>query len=196
MSAKTREHIYNAICIFCIVICIILIGRVAADELTEGRGEAHIHCPPEIEGNNDKEEKIISEKYISSELQKYLKEVIPINNINVNMSGDGRMKLSAEVSKNKLIDFLKSYGMGSGIAVVTLPEVIELEISIKCRCDEETGLVAIEPEKLSIEGIAFDLAALPAESLSAVNGAINRMLMATGHRFGKIEFTEDGIILD
>lgn len=196
MSAKTREHIYNAICIFCIILCIILIGRVAADELTDGRGKEYIHHPPEVRHESNEERNIISEKNLSEELKRYLGGVLPIRDIAIDVSEGGKMLLTAKASREELTDYLKSYGIESGVAALMLPQVIDLEISVDCSYDDETGLVAIDPVGLRIGESDFSLAAFPAESFSAINNGLNKLLMASGYRLESIRFTEDGIILE
>ena len=102
----------------------------------------------------------------------------------------------AKASREELTDYLKSYGIESGVAALMLPQVIDLEISVDCSYDDETGLVAIDPVGLRIGESDFSLAAFPAETFSAINNGLNKLLMASGYRLESIRFTEDGIILE
>lgn len=195
MSGRTREQIYNGICIFCIVLCIILIGRVAADELTQGRGKENIHRPPEVRTKDTYEGIILTEEYVTEEIKKYLPSELPLENIEVDIAKDGLIQISGSLGKKKLEAMLEDFAVNRAAGVLIPGEETAFELAFKCSCDGESGLLMLEPRTLKAGDIELRADAIPVKVLNSINEGVNRLLMAAGISFCDISFSDNGIIL-
>lgn len=205
MSTKTKQKIYNGITIACVLMCLILIGRVASDELTSGK-VMDLHSPPAIslaestkpEGDLPKDGIVIDQATIETELAKYIDDNFPLKDIKVDIKETGEITLSARASKSKLEEYLKDTGIsikGGRIISMFLPRKIDATFKMMCECDDESGLLLISPASFFVGDIEVDMKNMPESFFSNVSEGINKLLIASGYYFTNIGFADGAIIL-
>ena len=207
MTAITKEKIYNVIVIFCTAVCILLIGRVAADELTGGREkDVPRHVPPAVrEGGGAPAETEepdagwirIDTQTLEQELGKYLEE-LPLQALEISVAADGALGLSAELSRDALQDYCERNDMqlpGGGLVQMLAPETIELELELLCSRDDESGMITVAPRHICLAGVDVDVSELPSGCFSGINTALNRMLLASAGAFSGVSFADWQILL-
>lgn len=207
MKAITKEKIYNGIVIFCTAVCILLIGRVAADELTGGREkDVPRHVPPAVRegggapaetGEPDAGWIRIDTQALEQELGKYLEE-LPLQALEISVAADGALGLSAELSRDALQDYCERNDMqlpGGGLVQMLAPETIELELELLCSRDDESGMITVAPRHICLAGVDVDVSELPLGFFSGINTALNRMLLASAGAFSGVSFADGQILL-
>lgn len=205
MTVQTKEKIYNAIVIFCVASCILLIGRVAADELTGGRKKAlPRHVPPAVgqrgEDRADADDLDwihIDTAQLEQELGKYMEE-LPLQALDIAIDADGQLALSARLSRDALLDYLERKDMqlqSGGLARLLAPETIEVELEVLCSRDDESGMVTVTPRRICLAGAEVDVSQLPTSFFSGINDALNRMLLTSAGAFSDLSFADGQILL-
>lgn len=154
MTNNLREKIYHGISLFCIVLCVWLIGQVAADELFGTAPQALVHHPPQSrtagKKTKDDGEKgfALEEGWIEQELRKYLPDDLPLDRIEVEIGAGGTMKLEGAVYRQQLLDYLAALEIelpGGPAAAALLPKELTLSAAVHCTTDSESGLLAQRP---------------------------------------------------
>ena len=190
MSPDKKVKLYNWITIFCVVICMLLIGRVASDELVGRREERSVHTPPEItyEGQTDsgpqgQEGTAIDEETLEQEINKYLPDGFPLEDISFDISEDGTVRIDAKASKSKLKDYMEEAGIelkGVGLGFSLLPGKIDVSLCAVCSCDEESGMLSVSLSSLEIAGTEIELSEAAQSSFSELSKSLNKILIASG----------------
>lgn len=205
MTGNFKEKIYHGVSLFCIVLCIWLIGQVAADELF-GKGKGHHeHRPPMQFGGVEKPETpeggagvALDEARIEAELRKYIPEELPLEELEVEIRPGGRLKLEAEVKKQALMDYLAALDMelpGQGAASFLLPDDLRFSAGLTCTLDTESGLVAVAPEEMMLAGRDIGTDALPQSFWDGLGQAVSRLLLAENGAFSTVTFGEGTVYL-
>ncbi len=205
MTGNYKEKIYHGISLFCIVLCIWLIGQVAADELFGKEKAHHEHRPPMQFHSGEQAERpeqgagtALDEARIEAELRKYIPEELPLEELEVEIRPGGRLKLEAEVKKQALMDYLTALDMelpGQGTASLLLPDDLRFSAGMTCTLDTESGLVAVTPDEMTLAGKAIGTDALPQTFWDGLGQAVSRLLLAENGAFSTVTFGEGTVYL-
>lgn len=205
MSVETKAKVYNGVTIFCIVVCLLLIGRVASDELF-GSGKIMVHTPPAQRQENEKDVKtedqaggvVLEEDFLQEQIGKYISDDFPLEDICIDISQDGRIDFTARASKSKLKDYFAKSGLaieGGGLIFRLLPGKIDVSFSALCTCDSESGLIAAAPQEISVGDIEIDMTHVPQSFFEEVSTGVNKLILASGTSFTNIAFQDGAIVL-
>lgn len=199
MSVEKKAKIYNFITIFCVVLCMLLIGRVACDELFGAQAPAHV--PPVISEGAEQEKKPaegvrIDCGTIEEQIAGYLPDDFPLEDIKVGISADGSLTLDAKASKSKLKDYLEKAGveLEGGFFFKLLPGRADIRVEGLCSCEEESRMLALSIDKLTVGEAELDISKAAEGCLSELTKGLNKIMLAMGVTFDNIEFG-DGYIL-
>ncbi len=204
MTGNQKEKIYRGISLFCIVLCVWLIGQVAADELFGAAAEGQIHLPPvvaqrkEIQQMPEGSGLALGEEQIEAELRKYIPGELPLENLDVEIDAGGAMTLAAEMERGRLFDYLTTMGMelpGQGAVSFLLPDRLIFSAGVTCSCDPESGLITLTPNGMTLAGNAVDTAILPQSFWDTLGQAMSRLLLAEEGAFDAVTFGEGMIYL-
>ena len=200
MKILNKAKIYNIVTVVCAVLCMLLIGRVAADELFGQRpGE---HEPPAVRPVTDRGSGgscvlRFEEKDIEARLAQYLPADIEIRDIDAEISEDGMISISAAVPKNQLIKLLGSAELPRTVrlALGLMPGEARMSVSVLCGCDAESRLLTVSPMSFAFGEAEFQPADMPQELADLAGDALNKLLLAVGVEFTGIAFEDGAIIL-
>ena len=203
MKGNVKEKIYHGISLFCIVLCIWLIGQVAADELL-GAGEPQAdHRPPvrTVETTPDAaapEGFVLTEADIEAEVGKYLPEELPLEELRFSIGADGSIGMHTAVEKKKLLAYFETLGMevpGGELATVMAPKTMEMDMQVLCSVDPESGMAQLTPGELRLAGNVLSPQVMPQTFWDGLSHALNKLLLASGVRFTDLQFTEGALCL-
>lgn len=206
MTGTNKEKIYHGISLFCIVLCVWLIGQVAADELF-GRGqETIVHQPPDIiQTERRKREGSTSaglwmtEDQISAELNKYIPQELPLEGLAVRIAADGTLALSGTVPKQKLLAYFEQMQTevpGGSLLTVLAPKTIDFALSVCCTMDDENGLMALTPGSVTLAGNTIDADAMPCSFWDGLSQGVNKLLLYGGEGFRRITFSDGALYIE
>ena len=112
VTEKTKNRLYLAVCIACLLTCLLLIGSI----FWEGRtrpGDAR-PAPPEPNSaqgaGTGGEQMLITEEYAKELLQQRLPEGLPLEGLNVRISREGLVAVEGQTARDGLRDYLKAQG--------------------------------------------------------------------------------------
>ena len=200
MKTLNKAKIYNAVTVTCIILCMLLIGRVAADELFGQRPEEHE--PPEVRSDAAGERSDgcvlrLEEEDIEGRLIQYLPADIGAGEPEVEIGADGRVSISVVVSKSR---FTKLWGAAElpravRLALGLTSGEVRMSVSILCGCDAESRLLTVTPMSFGFGDAVFQSADMPQELTDMAGDALNKLLLAAGIEFTGIAFEDGAIIL-
>ena len=200
MKTLNKAKIYNAVTVTCIILCMLLIGRVAADELFGQRPEEHE--PPEVRSDAAGERSDgcvlrLEEEDIEGRLIQYLPADIGAGEPEVEIGADGRVSISVVVSKSRFTKLLGAAELPRAVRLalgLTSGEV-RMSVSILCGCDAESRLLTVTPMSFGFGDAVFQSADMPQELTDMAGDALNKLLLAAGIEFTGIAFEDGAIIL-
>ncbi len=204
MSEKTKGAIYKLITIVCIVICLLLIGRVAADELVGKHAPEHVPIVRPTAAATmaaqpiTRDAVVIDEELIADRLGGYMMQELPLRRVGVEISESGRITLTCSCPRQKLLSYLDRRDElpdAFGLLARLLPGTIDLSLTADCTCDEDSRLIAAAPITARIGSVTAELGSLPQSLFSELTLAINKLLLDEGQAFSQIVFTDGAIIL-
>lgn len=204
MNERNKEKLYKLITIVCVVLCLLLIGRVAADELTDVKKAAPPYEPPAIRPASSVQtaaretQTVLDEETIAEKLGGYLTQALPLRDVAVSIRESGRVTVSAVCPRQRLLRFLKSGGdrvEGLGLLERLLPGQIALSLTADCTCDEDSRLIAAAPAEAAVGDVTIAFGELPQSLFDHVTRGLNKLLLDEGEAFSQIFFTDGAIIL-
>lgn len=200
MKTLNKAKIYNAVTVTCIILCMLLIGRVAADELFGQRPEEHE--PPEVRSDAAGERGDgcvlrLEEEDIEGRLIQYLPADIGAGEPEVEIGADGSVSISAVVSKSRFTKLLGSIELPQAVRLVLglMPGEARVSVSVLCSCDSESRLLAVTPISFGVGDAVFEASDVPQELTDMTGSALNKLLLAAGAEFTGIAFEDGAIIL-
>lgn len=202
MTNNLKEKIYHGISLFCVVLCVWLIGQVAADELFGTSPQALVHRPPQIESVGQEPEPegkqgfALEEERIGQELRRYLPDDLPLDGVEVEIGAGGSLMLKGSVHKQALLDYLAALELelpGGSMAAAFLPKELILSAAIHCTTDPESGLLALTPGQLKLGDMEVEPHILPQTFWDGLGQAVNKLLLAEEGAFSAITFS-DGVV--
>lgn len=211
MSAKTKERIYLAVTILCLLMCAVLLLSVFLDRPVFGI-QAVEHTPVMRTGLPDSEAPaetvpleetmspdglILTETTLASGLRAALPTSFPADSVDADIKESGEVCFSMEIKRRALEDYLKNAGVTltfrQSLAIKLLPKTFDTEICFLVACTD--GNVVITPLSASVNNDKVSLKALPSGMADVLNAGLSAALKATGYTFTIIQFTEDSLIL-
>ena len=201
VKTLNKAKIYNAVTVTCVILCMLLIGRVAADELFGRRPEEHE--PPKVRSSDPAGERgdgcvlRLEEEDIESRLTQYLPADIEIRDIDAEIGKDGMISISAVVSKSRFVKLLGSVELPRAVrlALGLMPGEARVSVSVLCSCDSESRLLAVAPISFGVGDSAFEASDIPQGLTDMTGDALNKLLLAAGVEFTGIAFEDGAIIL-
>ncbi len=202
MTTHTKEKIYHGISLFCIVLCMWLIGQVAADELLNGRPAEHL---PPLRSIGREEEKpretglAITEEQIEGELMEYLPQGLSVGQPEVTISTDGALTLAGTVDKAVLLECFRTLGIeppGGSLLAVLAPKQIELEVSVQCAWMEESGDLTVTPRHMILAGNRIEGETMPKILQEGLCTTVAGVLTTGGQTFTSVRFSDGAIYLE
>ena len=213
MKAKTRERIYLAVTVLCLLLCAVLLLSVLLDRPVFG-GFAAEHAPVlrptalrAVDGGASGGQEasaapppaglVLTEDALQQLLSERLPEGFPRGTVGVDIEEEGAVGLSMRVRRAELIDYLESTGLRlsfrQSLALRLLPRTLELELSVGL--EGEDGALRLVPRALELNEEEIDLTGLPTGLFDVVDAALRAALEATGYPFRTLRFTDDAVIL-
>lgn len=201
MTVEKKAKIYNFITIFCVILCMLLIGRVACDELFGGERPAS-HVPPAITEKTAQSQAPIDGikidcRMIEEQLAGYLPDGFPLEDIRVEIGADGALAIDAKASKSKIRDYLETAGveLGGGFLFKLLPGKADIRVEGVCSCDEESRMLALAVGSLKVGDLELDISKAAEGCFSELSKGLNKLMLASGVSFNNIEFGDGYILL-
>ncbi len=202
MSTKTKEKIFSGIIIVCVLLCVLLIGRVVYGNMTKG-ANTPVHQPvlPHNTGAQDAAKTysmmVVEEDDIEDGLKKYFPEGFPIKEVDVEIEPDGTLRFESEVSKKAVTKYLAGFGIELGIKesllAGLLPKKLDLVAKFTCSCDDDSGTLMVTPSYFKIGDYSMSTDMIPLELTQVFSSGLNKYLIDTGYFFSRIDFG-DGVI--
>ena len=201
MTTHTKEKIYHGISLFCIVLCLWLIGQVAADELV-ATGAA-VHLPPMRsaageEGSSQGVGFTLTEEDIEGKLMEYLPDGMTVGQPQITIGADGRVTLSGTVDKPALLECFRTMGIdppGGSLLTVLAPKQIDLELAVCCTGGAAQDVLHIEPQYMMLAGNRMEGEALPEVLQAELKTMLSGLLTMGERQYTSISFTEGAICL-
>lgn len=205
VTPKIKERIYFGICIFCVLLCALLIFRTFT-----GRGPASptlaSHTPqPRVTQSGETKtpgaasEVKMTEQQLSEGFTRCLPQDTPLREITVAISADGRLTLTAVLGVSEMQKFAEANGVKLGMAekalIKLLPKTFSIKIVFRAETADDGGLLSCVPESLTLHDKEIDLTKLPAGLFQRVTDSVNQVLTDSGLFFTRIVFEDGAIIL-
>lgn len=201
MSVEKKAKVYNFVTIFCVFLCMLLIGRVACDELLGG-GNATEHIPPSISAKGETARQPVEGVridcgMIEEQISGYLPEGFPLEDIKVEISSDGSLAVDAKASKSKIKDYLENAGveLDGGFFFKLLPGRVDIRVEAVCSCDVESRMLALSVGSVKVGDMELDVSKAAEGCFSELSKSLNKLMLATGVTFDNIQFGDGYLIL-
>lgn len=206
VTPKIKERIYFGICIFCVLLCVLLLFRTFT-----GRGAASpalaAHAPlPRVAQSGESKtpdgtaaEVTMTEQQMSEGLTRCLPQDTPLREVKVTISADGRLTLTAVLGVSEMQKFAEANGVKLGMAekalIKLLPKTFSIKIVFRAETADDGGLLSCVPESLTLHDKEIDLTKLPTGLFHRVTDSVNQVLTDSGLFFTRIVFADGAIIL-
>ena len=205
VTPKIKERIYFGICIFCVLLCALLIFRTFT-----GRGAASptlaSHTPqPRVAQSGESKtpgaasEVKMTEQQLSEGITRCLPQDTPLREIKVTISAEGRLTLTAVLGVSEMQKFAEANGVKLSTAekalIKLLPKTFSIKIVFRAETSDDGGLLSCIPESLTLHDKEIDLTKLPTGLFQRVTDAVNQVLTDSDLFFTRIVFEDGAIIL-
>ena len=197
MTENTKNRLYLAVCIACLLTCLLLIGSI----FWEGRTPPSRPAPAGPESaqgaGTGGEQMLITEEYAKELLQQHLPEGLPVEGLDVRIGQDGLVTLEGEAVRDGLAGYLEAQGIGLGrqeqLMLSLLPRKFSILAAFSCQSGEN-GQITVTPAALELAGKAIDLSLLPSEFLGRLSRSLTGLLSQAG-AYRTLSFREGAVLL-
>ena len=140
----------------------------------------------------------LTEMSLQQTLLSALPQEFPVSALEADIKPDCTIKLTVEVDRSKLTKYLENAGMKLSlkekIFLRLLPKTLEAECLLQLSQTDESGMVLLTPQSLSLNEHKVKIASIPQKLVDAANTGLSETLNATGLTLGEFVCTEDAIV--
>lgn len=199
VTEKTKNRLYLAVCIACLLTCLLLIGSIFWEGRTRpGDAQPAPTEPESAQGaGTGGEQMLITEEYAKELLQQRLPEGLPLEGLNVRISREGLVAVEGQTARDGLRDYLKAQGVDLGLQgelmLSLLPQKISIMAAFSCQSGEN-GQVTVTPAALELSDREIDPSLLPSEWTGQLSRLLSGLLSEAGGPYSSLSF-RDGVFV-
>lgn len=191
---------YSIIVIFCVVLCGAMLLNMLSYRNThyDTSKERQIKLDEvQIMPQEQKDSVLIDQKYIGENLGTNLPENFPIRQFNTEISENGEIAFSTQISRDVLEREIGSaLGMKERMLLKMLPGQLSLSLYSTLSVDEESKMLNMNAKKLVLNGMQLGTEILPQTFVDQIAGALNNVLIDSGHFYDTLTIVNGGIQLN
>lgn len=212
---KINGNGYFIVVVLCAAVSVFLIARMVflsfhddrASRLRSEGGDRHpwgdtapgSEAPgaPPAETEPPVKEIILTDEDMAGLIARRFSDGFPANDVELHFTEDGRLSLSAVVSKDGLKSFMKKKGVrlsaSASLLLAVMPSNMEVYGDCGLSVEPESGLLNLTPGAIRVDDRELPADIIPAGLFDDISDALNSSLCDSGYYFTEIEFG-DGFI--